>query len=123
MTETPSIPRFFDSAAQRRNRTRAAPGFAGFDFLKREAVLRMADRLALMRRDFPLCLDFGCHDGMLTREIMTGGKVGHVIQADPAPAFAAMAGTATSELEVTTPSTPISSHFSTRTATSINEMS
>jgi NADH dehydrogenase [ubiquinone] 1 alpha subcomplex assembly factor 5 len=91
MTEAPSIPRFFDSAAQRRNRTRAAPGFDGFDFLKREAVLRMADRLALMRRDFPLCLDFGCHDGMLTREIMEGGKVGRVIQADPSPAFAASA--------------------------------
>ena len=89
MTDAPTIPRLFDSAAQRRNRTRAAAGFGGFDFLKREAVLRMADRLALMRRDFPLCLDFGCHDGMLTREIMGGGKIGRVIQADPAPACAA----------------------------------
>jgi NADH dehydrogenase [ubiquinone] 1 alpha subcomplex assembly factor 5 len=94
MSEAPTIPRFFDSASQRRNRARAAPGFAGFAFLKREAVLRMADRLALMRRDFPLCLDFGCHDGMLTREIAASGKVGQVIQADPAPAFAAIAGAA-----------------------------
>ena len=73
MSDAPTIPRLFDSTAQRRTRPRAAPGFGGFDFLKREAVLRMADRLALMRRDFPLCLDFGCHDGVLTREIMGGG--------------------------------------------------
>jgi hypothetical protein len=39
MSEAPTIPRFFDSAAQRRNRARAASGFAGFAFLKREAVL------------------------------------------------------------------------------------
>ena len=91
MTDNPSIPRLFDNAAQRRNRARAATGFAGFDFLKREAAVRMADRLAVIRRDFPLCLDFGCHDGGLTREIVKTGKIGRVIQADPAPAFAAIA--------------------------------
>ena len=91
MNEAPTIPRLFDSAAQRRNRSRAAPHFADFDFLKREAALRMADRLALMRRDFPLCLDFGCHDGMLTRSLAEAGKIGRVIQADPSPIFAARA--------------------------------
>ena len=106
MSEAPTIPRFFDSAAQRRNRARAASGFAGFAFLKREAVLRMADRLALMRRDFPLCLDLGCHDGMLTREIAASGKVGQVIQADPAPEFAAMAGVAGPALAVEYDSLP-----------------
>jgi NADH dehydrogenase [ubiquinone] 1 alpha subcomplex assembly factor 5 len=94
MNQAPTIPRLFDSAAQRRNRSRAAPRFADFDFLKREAALRMADRLALMRRDFPLCLDFGCHDGLLTRAFAKTGKVGRVIQADPSPVFASMAGDA-----------------------------
>ena len=65
-------------------RDRAAAGFGDFDFLKREAAVRIADRLELMRRDFPLCLDFGCHDGTLTREIRATGKIGTVIQADPA---------------------------------------
>ena len=76
MSDTPAIPRLFDQTAQRRHRDRAAAGFGGFDFLKREAALRIADRLELMRRDFPLCLDFGCHDGTLTREIRATGKVG-----------------------------------------------
>ena len=91
MSNAPTIPRLFDQTAQRRYRVRAAAGFGGFDFLKREAALRIADRLELMRRDFPLCLDFGCHDGTLTREIRATDKVGTVIQADPAAGFAAHA--------------------------------
>ena len=91
MSQEPSIPRLFDLTAQRRNRARAAAGFSGFDFLKREAAIRIADGLELMRRDFPLCLDFGCHDGTLTRYIRETGKVGTVIQADIVPAFATRA--------------------------------
>ena len=33
-----------------------------------------------MRRDFPLCLDFGCHDGLLTDEFAGSGKIGTVIR-------------------------------------------
>ncbi len=85
MSETPAIPRLFDSGAQRHNRSRAAAGFDGYDFLKREAARRLGERLELMRRDFPLCLDFGCHNGLLTDEFAGSGKIGTVIQADPAP--------------------------------------
>ena len=94
MSETPAIPRLFDSVAQRRNRSRAAAGFGGYDFLKREAARRLGERLELMRRDFPLCLDFGCHNGLLTDEFAGSGKIGTVIQADPAPEFAAHAAAA-----------------------------
>ena len=94
MSQEPSIPRLFDQAAQRRNRARAAAGFSGFDFLKREAAIRIADRLELMRRDFPFCLDLGSHDGTLTGVIRETGKTGTVLQADPAPEFAAMAAAA-----------------------------
>ena len=94
MSEPHAIPKLFDSHAQRRNRGRAAANFASFDFLKREAANRLVDRLELMRRDFPLCLDLGCHDGLLTREFAGTGKVGQVVQADPAPAFAALAASA-----------------------------
>ena len=53
--------------------------------------MRLADRVDFMRRDFPLCLDVGCHDGTLTRHIRETGKVGTVIQADIVPAFATQA--------------------------------
>ena len=92
LSATPGdIPRLFDIAALCRHRARAAAGYAGFDFLKAEAAIRLADRLDLMRRDFPLCLDVGCHDGTLTRHIRETGKVGTVIQADIVPAFATQA--------------------------------
>ncbi len=47
-----------------------------------------------MRRDFPLCLDFGSHDGTLTGVIRETGKTGMVLQADPATEFAAKAAAA-----------------------------
>ena len=88
----PEIPCLFDYAQHCRNRARAAGSFTKFDFLKSEGALRLADRLELVRRDFPLCLDFGCHDGVLTRHLKQTGKVGTVIQADPAFEFARLAG-------------------------------
>ena len=88
----PEIPRLFDYAQHRRNRERAAASFTEFDFLKSEGALRLADRLEIVRRDFPLCLDFCCHDGVLTRHLKQTGKVGTVFQADPAFEFARLAG-------------------------------
>ena len=88
----PEIPRLFDYAQHRRNRARAAASFTEFDFLKSEGALRLAERLELVRRDFPLCLDFGCHDGVLTRHLKQIGRVGTVIQADSAFEFARSAG-------------------------------
>jgi len=88
---SPGIPRLFDYAQHCRNRARAAASFADFDFLKSEAALRLADRLDLMRRNFDLCLDFGCHDGLLTRYLKRTGKVGTVIQSDPTFEFASLA--------------------------------
>ena len=85
------IPCLFDYAQHRRNRARAAASFTEFDFLKSEGALRLADRLELVRRDFHLCLDFGWHDGVLTRHLKQTGKVGTVIQADLAFEFARLA--------------------------------
>ncbi len=53
MAETMLI---FDSAAKRRQRRRAAAGFAAHDFLHAEAADRLLDRLADIRRQFPLAL-------------------------------------------------------------------
>ncbi len=87
----PDIPRLFDYEQHCKNRARAAPLFNEFDFLKSESALRLLDRLELMHRDFSLCLDFGCHDGLLTRLLKQTGKVGTVIQSDPTFEFAHMA--------------------------------
>ena len=89
-----AIPRLFDMARHRGNRERAAGAYAGFNFLKAEGAVRLADRLEIMRREFPLCLDLGCHDGTLTRQLRQTGKVGTVIQADPAYGFALSAQSA-----------------------------
>jgi SAM-dependent methyltransferase len=86
-----SIPRLFDMACHHGNRERAARGYGAFNFLKSEAALRLADRLELVRRDFGLCVDFGCHDGTLTQHLQQTGKVGMVIQSDPAFSFAKQA--------------------------------
>ena len=51
LSATPGdIPQFFDIAALRRHRARAAAGYTGFDFLKAEAAMRLADRVDFMRR-------------------------------------------------------------------------
>ncbi len=49
----------FDRAAVRRHRDRAARGFDAHDFLHREIGDRMADRLADIRRTFPVAVNLG----------------------------------------------------------------
>ena len=56
--------------------------------MKDAAVARLADRLELMRRNFDLCLDVGAHDGRLAQHFAGLGKIGHMIQVDPAEKFA-----------------------------------
>lgn len=88
-----TVPKLFDSLAHRRNRQRAAASYEAFAFLKDEAALRLADRVEVMRRDFPLCLDLGAHDGRLMQHLEPLGKIGHAITAEPAAAFATGKGT------------------------------
>jgi len=85
---TDPMPQLFDPLAQRRYRQRAAASYADFAFLKDEAALRLADRVELMRRDFDLCLDLGAHDGRLLRQLAPTGKIGMMLQSDPAAGFA-----------------------------------
>ena len=87
-----TVPLLFDQQLIRQHRQRASRHFADFAFLKDAAAVRLLDRLELMRRDFDLCLDFGAHDGRLARlfaqESADSGKIGHMIQSDPAVGFA-----------------------------------
>ena len=81
----------FDRAAVRRHRDRAAAGFAGYDFLVREAAERLADRLEDVTRSFPVALDLGCHDGLLGRLLAGRGGIEVLVQGDLSPSMAAAA--------------------------------
>jgi NADH dehydrogenase [ubiquinone] 1 alpha subcomplex assembly factor 5 len=88
----------FDRRQVRRQRDRAiragnGAAFAGADFLIREAAERLAERLADIRRSFPVALDLGCHDGVLRRALaaLAPDKTGMLVEADLAPAMAAAA--------------------------------
>ena len=79
MTDTMQV---FDRKLVQRHRERAAPGFAGSDFLIRESAVRLADRLLDVTRAFPLALDLGCHAGALGEELKSSPKIGALFQSD-----------------------------------------
>jgi SAM-dependent methyltransferase len=66
MSETREI---FDSDLLRKRRRRAAPSAPAHDFLLRHAVDDLMDRLAAVRRTFPVVLCLGAHNGLLGRRI------------------------------------------------------
>lgn len=78
----------FDQQLVRQHRQRACDQFPNFAFLKDVASERLAERLEMIRRDFSICLDLGAHDGRLAKNLAGIGRVGHVIQTDPAEGFA-----------------------------------
>ena len=86
-----TTPLLFDQRLIGLHRQRACSQYSDFAFLKDAAAARLADRLQLIRRDFDLCLDLGSHDGRLAQHLASLGKVGHMIQTDPADGFAFLA--------------------------------
>lgn len=81
------LPDLFDQAQLVRMRSRAAPAFDDFSFLKDMAARRLADRLADVRRQFSKGLDVGCHDGRLGRYLRETGKIDDISIADVSTAF------------------------------------
>jgi NADH dehydrogenase [ubiquinone] 1 alpha subcomplex assembly factor 5 len=82
----------FDRAAVRRHRDRAAPGFAGYDFLFAEIAERLADRLDDVRRDFPIALDLGCRTGTMARVLQGRKGIEALIASDLSPDMVRQAG-------------------------------
>lgn len=82
----------FDRAAVRRNRARAASRFADFDFLHRAGAERLADRLDVMSRRFPLAVELGARGGLLREAVAPLGRIDVHVVADAAPP--ALAGAA-----------------------------
>ena len=75
-------PAVFDRGLLRLRRGRVAPALHGFDFLIREAALRLVERLGDVRRAFPLAVELGCHTGQLAAALRGHAQVGQLIQAD-----------------------------------------
>jgi SAM-dependent methyltransferase len=82
----------FDRAVLRRRRDRAAAGFHEHDFLAREVAERLTDRLADVRRSFPLALDLGCGTGQLGAALAGRSGIATLVQADLSEAMARRAG-------------------------------
>jgi SAM-dependent methyltransferase len=83
-------PILFDRPLQRLRLARAAPLYAGADFLKRRAAEDAADRLAGIMRQFPRAVDLGARGGAFARAMAlsdAAARVGALIEADPAPAM------------------------------------
>lgn len=62
------IPQLFDRTLLRCRRERAAYRFASVDFLKREAALRLQERLEEVTRRFPLVIELGAHTGVFASD-------------------------------------------------------
>ena len=75
----------FDRHTVRMRRDRAADMIADHGFLFGETGGRLMDRLADIRRSFPVALDLGCHDGGLGARLQAREGTEHVIQCDLSP--------------------------------------
>ena len=72
----------FDRRVLSMRRARVAPALSGVDFLIREGVVRLLERLGDVRRAFPLALELGCHTGQLAAALRGSAQIGQLIQAD-----------------------------------------
>ncbi|MEG3089731.1 methyltransferase domain-containing protein [Sphingomonas sp. PB4P5] len=80
-------PEIFDRTLRRLRRDRAAPGYAGFDFLRAHMLEGIAERLHSVTRGFDDILDLGCFDAAFVPP--PGARITRV---DPGAAFAQAAG-------------------------------
>lgn len=71
-----TAPEIFDRSLRRDRRDRALPGYAAHDFLRGYMLEGLAERLAMVRRDFSDVLDLGCFAGGLMPP--TGARVARI---------------------------------------------
>jgi NADH dehydrogenase [ubiquinone] 1 alpha subcomplex assembly factor 5 len=85
-------PHIFDRAllTRRRNRAASRADARDHDFLLDHVAEDIADRLSLMRRQFPVALNLGAHTGALSRRLRQLDRVGVMIDADSAAAMLAL---------------------------------
>jgi NADH dehydrogenase [ubiquinone] 1 alpha subcomplex assembly factor 5 len=85
------IPQIIDRRQVRRNRARAAAGFAAYDFLVERAADDLMERLGDVKRSFGRVLDLGCHTGALGRRLAEQPNLRTLVSSDGAAEMAAHA--------------------------------
>jgi NADH dehydrogenase [ubiquinone] 1 alpha subcomplex assembly factor 5 len=78
--------RLFDRALLARRRARVAASAAQHDFLLARVAADLAERLAIVRRSFPLAANLGAHHGLVSQAIHGIAGVERVIDVDATPA-------------------------------------
>ena len=68
-------------------REKASVTFHDHDFLFKELATRLVDRVKDINRTFPLALDLGCRNGLLSNTFseLAPKKIGTLVQADLSP--------------------------------------
>lgn len=74
----------FDTALLAARRNRVAENVAAHDFLLKRAAEDLVERLAIVRRSFPVALDLGAHHGTLGRAVLGLSNVEALVSLDPA---------------------------------------
>jgi SAM-dependent methyltransferase len=89
-------PRLFDRSLHQKRLQRAAKGFGGADFLHRRAALDLAERLALIMRDFPVAVELSARGGAFREALAETGadqRIGFLAESDLSAAMLAGRGT------------------------------
>ncbi len=77
--------RIFDRALLARRRDRIAGSAEGVDFLLARVADDLAERLAIVRRSFPLAVNLGAHHGLVSARLRGIGGIEHMVNVDHAP--------------------------------------
>ena len=82
MPNEPDPIRIFDRALLARRRRRVAGSATSHDFLLKRVADDLVERLAIVRRSFPLAANIGAHHGVVSRAIRGVAGVENVINLD-----------------------------------------
>jgi len=80
--ERPDPARVFDRALLARRRNRFAAAAEAHDFLLGRVADDIAERLAIVTRNFPLAVNIGAHHGLVAQRIRTIASIAQVINVD-----------------------------------------
>ncbi len=72
----------FDRQLLRLRRQRAVANAEAHDFLLRRVADDFAERLSIVRREFPVAANIGAHHGVLTERLLTLPSIGSMIETD-----------------------------------------